>query len=122
MMKPSTSNKNDNAATEASATKSTMRGRVAWHVDANGVQATGEKAYEEFFTSDENVNLSQFQTVGIIDTEMNYDTGALDKFEHNILTMLRLKFWNKVSIISEVTNLLQGFSHIEKNKSLDEKM
>ena len=43
MMKPSTSNKNDNAATEASATKSTMRGRVAWHVDANGIQAAGEK-------------------------------------------------------------------------------
>ena len=37
MMKPSSSTKTNNAAPEASATKSTTRGRVAWHVDANGV-------------------------------------------------------------------------------------
>ena len=45
-MKPSSSTKTDNAAPEASATKSTMWGRVAWHVDANGVQAEGETAKE----------------------------------------------------------------------------
>lgn len=82
---------------------------------------SGEKAYEEFYTDDEEVDMTRFESLGIVVEKDIPDKGRLDElfiqlnkaFEHET---------TKEEVVSILENYLLNFKHIETGKSLDSKM
>ena len=56
---------------------------------------TGEKDFEEFFTTDENLNFDQFEDVGVIENKINFDAEKLDSFVEEIDILRLKKNWTK---------------------------
>lgn len=83
---------------------------------------TGEKPYEEFFTSEEQIDSNSYQNLGVIKNEMNYDSEILNYFLNAIHSMRNSKKWNKVAIIELFKRVIPSFEHEEKGKFLDSKM
>ena len=83
---------------------------------------SGEKAFEEFYTSTESVDQNRFLSLGVIidkpmpnRTEINLLVTALDDaFKNASIT--------KRDIVHMITSYLPSFEHMETGKSLDAKM
>ena len=81
---------------------------------------SGEKTYEEFYTSKENYNLKKYNSLGYInpnDIKICF-SNVINDFnkifsENNI---------DKLSVIKVLNKYVQDFNHIETGKNLDEKM
>lgn len=82
---------------------------------------SGEKGYEEFFTSDECLDMDRMQALGIIT-----DKSIPDKVKvFNLLEKFNEAFvrgTTKEEIVSIIKGYLPNFDHIETGKSLDSKM
>ena len=83
---------------------------------------TGEKDFEEFFTSTEDINFNKFEGIGIIKNNPNYDSSKLDSFLGGIECLKRSKIWDKEDIVKLFFDILPDFSHKETGKYLDQKM
>lgn len=83
---------------------------------------TGEKDFEEFFTDNEELDLSRFTNLGIIKNKPIYDEALLDHFLKNIAEMKQTGNWTKEGIVSLFFELIPNFDYIEKGKYLDAKM
>jgi FlaA1/EpsC-like NDP-sugar epimerase len=83
---------------------------------------TGEKDFEEFFTEGEALDLDRFERLGIVKSEMHYDSTLLDDFTTQIAAMRSNQSWNKLDIVALFQALLPEFQHLEKGKYLDAKM
>lgn len=83
---------------------------------------SGEKAYEEFYTDAENVDVSRLTALGIVTGKGIPDAYKIDM----LFNQLTEVFEKEVTTKSEVVNILQDylpeFHHIEAGKSLDSKM
>lgn len=97
-------------------------GSIKYPVYYSDSDTSGEKAYEEFYTNTEKVDLSRMRALGVI-------TGKEipDKSRINILfKMLNAAFdrddTTKEDVISIIHEYLPEFEHIETGKSLDSKM
>ena len=81
---------------------------------------SGEKAYEEFYSDEENVNLKKYSSIGYIragDNEISCNDVVNDfknVFKENSI--------NKSSLIKILKKYLPDFNHIERGKNLDQKM
>jgi FlaA1/EpsC-like NDP-sugar epimerase len=81
---------------------------------------SGEKEYEEFFTSEERVDSTRFFALSVVqnDNHASYDIIALlsdleKAFEDGI---------DKPSLVSLLGQYLKNFNHLEKGKTLDQKI
>jgi len=83
---------------------------------------TGEKDFEEFFTSNEKLDMERFSNLGIIKNELEFDEEKLNHFESQIAGMLEKETWNKESIVELFNFMIPDFDHKEKGKYLDSKM
>ena len=83
---------------------------------------TGEKDFEEFFTNDENLDMSRFDSIGVIMNEPEFDASKLDDFIYEVKTLRKKEDWIRQDIIDLFFNLLPDFAHKETGKYLDEKM
>jgi hypothetical protein len=83
---------------------------------------TGEKDFEEFFTSTEDINFNKFEGIGVIKNNPNYDSSKLDSFLGGIECLKRSKIWDKEDIVKLFFDILPDFSHKETGKYLDQKM
>ena len=83
---------------------------------------TGEKDFEEFFTTNEVLDLKRFNNLGVIKNELNFDSKKLDIFEKEIETMKASKRWNKLQIVNLFHKMIPNFGHKETGKYLDSKM
>ncbi|WP_096026798.1 polysaccharide biosynthesis protein [Campylobacter lanienae] len=93
-----------------------------WACLFSGSDTTGEKDYEEFYTGDERLNLDKFESIGVIENDMDINSDRLREFELNIKDMMgNLKF-DKNAILAEFMRVLPEFNHIEKGRYLDGKM
>ena len=82
---------------------------------------TGEKNEEEFYTEKEKLDLNKFDSIGVIKNTSNH-IYEIDEFINFIKRIEKKGNWNKSEIIEYMKKILVNFSHIEQNKSLDEKM
>lgn len=82
---------------------------------------SGEKQYEEFYTSEDKLDMETFHALGMVkDAEkpsINAVLSLIDQFKN-----LFDKEINKADIIKLINDHLSDFSHIETGKSLDQKM
>jgi FlaA1/EpsC-like NDP-sugar epimerase len=83
---------------------------------------SGEKAFEEFYTDDEQLDLTSFKNLGVIKNARKRKREEIDV----ILTQLQQLFQSddidKMSVVEVLKEYLPTFAHIEKGKHLDQRM
>lgn len=83
---------------------------------------TGEKDFEEFYTSNEVLDMDRFESLGIIKNDLLIEDEKLKLFENTINAYKAAKAWTKEEIVALFRKLLPDFAHKEKGKYLDAKM
>lgn len=83
---------------------------------------TGEKDFEEFFTSHETIDLDRFQNLGIVKNGLTDNSDKLDYFVDKISEIRKRGNWTKEEIVSLFHEMIPDFGHEEKGKYLDSKM
>jgi len=83
---------------------------------------TGEKDFEEFFTDNEDVDMTRFDTVGVIQKQPDFDERKLDGFMNGIESLRAEGIWTKGDIVELYFSLLPFFSHKETGKYLHQRM
>ena len=97
-------------------------GSKKYPVHYSGSNTSGEKAFEEFYTDQEQVDMERLHSLGIItgkeiphNEQIDVLFAKLEKaFERDTLT--------KEEVVAIIAEYLPNFEHIEKGKSLDSKM
>jgi len=83
---------------------------------------SGEKDFEEFYTSNELLDLDSYDNLGIIKNENYNDESKLDYFLDEIQKIKTKKIWKKSDFLDIFNYMIPGFDHKETNKYLDSKM
>lgn len=83
---------------------------------------SGEKLFEEFYTSEDNVNLNLYEAIGVITNSLKPSFSEMESVIEEIKVLFKKKSYNKENIIKTINKLLPNFRHIETGKYLDEKM
>lgn len=83
---------------------------------------TGEKDFEEFYSSTERLDLDRFKGVGVVKNNYSEQEKKLSEFLAQIKSIRKRPNWTKKEILETFTYLLPKFSHDEKNRYLDQKM
>jgi FlaA1/EpsC-like NDP-sugar epimerase len=83
---------------------------------------TGEKDFEEFYTSNERLDLDKFKDVGVIKNEPVFDDNTLESFGREMAKIRLSSSWNKADVVEAFRKVLPDFEHEEKGKYLDNKM
>tara|TARA_X000001036_G_C20660482_1_gene798711 strand:- start:374 stop:1570 length:1197 start_codon:yes stop_codon:yes gene_type:complete len=83
---------------------------------------TGEKDFEEFYTSKENIDMNKYKNIGVIKNIPNYDDGRLNDFENAILKIKKSSTWSKELIVNEFLKMIPEFNYVDLGKYLSGKM
>ena len=83
---------------------------------------SGEKGFEEFYTSNEEVVLNKFEGVGIVKLSRNIDLARLDAFEASLSDWRESRSWDRDTLIEILKKAVPEFEHVEKGKNLDQRM
>ena len=83
---------------------------------------TGEKQFEEFYTSKENIDMNKYKNIGVIKNIPNYDDDRLNDFENAILKIKKSSTWNKELIANEFLKMIPEFNYVDLGKYLSGKM
>ena len=83
---------------------------------------SGEKLYEEFYTSEDQINLKKFNSIGIIKNSIKPSFSDVDLIIQEIENLFKRDNYEKEDIIKVMNRLLPDFNHIETGKTLDQKM
>ncbi|WP_041383408.1 polysaccharide biosynthesis protein [Polaribacter sp. MED152] len=107
---------------EEAVTKASGEFSHKYPVHFSGSNTTGEKPYEEFFTSLENVDLERHRALGVV---VDLQPKAIEDIEA-LLEAFDKAFLNsdtkKSDIVKIMKDFLVNFDHKELGKSLDSKM
>tara|TARA_R110000737_G_C14526509_1_gene476410 strand:- start:433 stop:1146 length:714 start_codon:yes stop_codon:yes gene_type:complete len=83
---------------------------------------SGEKMYEEFFTSSDSVNYEKYRALGVINNESVHSTTDIKKMIHDIQSLFQNDSLEKSDVIDFLKSSLMDFNHIETGKNLDQRM
>lgn len=83
---------------------------------------SGEKLYEEFYTSEDEVNFNLYESIGVITNSLKPSFSEMELTINEIETLFKREFYNKEDIITIMNKILPNFNHIETGKTLDQKM
>ena len=83
---------------------------------------TGEKDFEEFFTTNETLDMTRFDNLGIIKNYADYEPELILHFEQTIKRFKADKAWTKEQIVKLFFKMIPDFGHKETGKYLDSKM
>lgn len=107
---------------EARELAKTLPEQGKWPCLFTGSDTTGEKDFEEFFTSAETLDMERFANLGVIKNQPDFDPELLLAFEATIQQMKRNLAWDKESIVELFFKMIPDFGHKETGKYLDGKM
>ena len=83
---------------------------------------SGEKAYEEFYTSNESLDLDSFINLGVVKNSKKRNLQEIDEIFVKLLKIFNNEHVKKNDVIDILKAYLPNFGHIETGKSLDQKM
>jgi hypothetical protein len=83
---------------------------------------SGEKAYEEFYTETEEVDMERLSALGVITGKCIPDKGNIETLLRDLNVSFGKDETDKKEIVSIISKYLPNFEHIETGKSLDRKM
>lgn len=97
-------------------------GSIKYPVHFEKSDTSGEKAFEEFFTENEAVNMERFEALGVITDKQICDVDRLNDLLNKLEDCFNREDISKADIVNTIADYLPNFSHIETGKSLDSKM
>lgn len=83
---------------------------------------TGEKSFEEFYVEGEQIDMSRFQSLGVIEKVKVRPMKDVNSFLEGLQVTLSNSKTEKADIIQTIKEFIPNFEHIEKGKNLDQKM
>ena len=104
---------------EARARSEELISRKKWPVYFFTSDTTGEKDFEEFFTSSEDLDMRRFETIGVIKNSAIFDQEKLDYFLECLNGIRQKSKWDKPEIVELFNYMLPDFQHKETGKYLD---
>jgi FlaA1/EpsC-like NDP-sugar epimerase len=87
-----------------------------------GSDTSGEKLYEEFYTETDEVNLDQFESLGVIKNARKLPMQQIELCVSDLQSLMNSGDYDKQLIVENLKKYLPDFQHIETGKSLDQKM
>ena len=81
---------------------------------------SGEKTYEEFYTDEEDYDIHQFDTLGLI--KKREESISFDEVKSDFDKVFEDSVSTKADIVSVLSKYVPSFQHIETGKHLDQKM
>lgn len=96
-------------------------GSLKYPVHYSGSNTSGEKAYEEFYTDSESVDLNRLTALGIVTNKEIPDKDRVKALFEQLNAAFE-KETTKEEIVAIMAKYLPNFEHIETGKSLDSKM
>ncbi len=97
-------------------------GSKKYPVHYSGSNTSGEKAYEEFFTDKEKVDMKRFESLGVITDKEIPDRNKAKVVMSELDEAFKRNELTKDDVVRIIKRYLPNFEHIEKGKSLDSKM
>lgn len=88
----------------------------------SGSNTSGEKLFEEFYSSEEKTDLDRFKSLGVIVNKGMTDKKGIDELILTFNKAFESEHCKKSDIIRIISTYLPEFDHIETGKSLDNKM
>lgn len=107
---------------EARSRASELISKKRWPCYFFSSDTTGEKDFEEFFTQEEDLDMTRFESVGVVRNNPAYDEVALDQFLSMIDALREAGSWTKDDLLDIYFGVLPDFSHRETGKYLDQRM
>ncbi len=98
------------------------KGSNSYPVHYSVSDTSGEKAYEEFYTDCESVDMKRFNSLGVIIDKPLVDHNKILPLYQKLRDIFTREDVKKEDVITVVSEYLPDFRHIEKGKSLDSKM
>lgn len=83
---------------------------------------SGEKDFEEFYTSSETLDNNYFNGIGVIKNEPIFDAEKLEFFIDSCEALRAKGAWGKQEIVNLFNYMIPNFNHLETGKYLDQKM
>ncbi len=111
-----------NSEDEARELVKTLPDQNKWPCFFSASNTTGEKAFEEFYTTKETLDMDKFKSLGILRNDLRFDETKLDNFEKAIKKIKSNISWDKKSIVNEFFKIIPDFKYLDINRYLDEKM
>lgn len=93
-----------------------------WPVVYSKSDTTGEKSFEEFYVPGEKLNLSRFQSLGVIEESKHRPIGEVNAFFEELETLFANPVFTKEEVVEALKAFIPNFEHEEKGKNLDQKM
>lgn len=87
-----------------------------------GSDTSGEKAFEEFYTDDERLDLDSFINLGVVKNSKKRNLQEIDEIFSRLRQLFNSKDVQKSDVVDILKTYLPNFGHIETGKSLDQKM
>ena len=83
---------------------------------------SGEKLFEEFYSSGDQINLDEYESLGVITNSFKCKKSKIENDIYKIESILNSKKYSKGDLIELLNKILPNFNHIETGKTLDQKM
>ena len=83
---------------------------------------TSEKDFEEFYNDEEILDIENFNEIGIIKNNLEFDKSGLENFEMLIAQLKRERKWDKKILIDSFQKIIPNFKHMETGKYLNQRM
>lgn len=83
---------------------------------------TGEKAYEEFYVPGEKLDMSRFQSLGVVQQTVRHTKEEVDTFFTHLESIFAREDFTKAEVVEAIKRFIPNFEHEEKGKNLDSKM
>ena len=93
-----------------------------WPIYLFKSDTTGEKPFEEFYTSNEEVDTARYKDIGVIKNMPILNQASLEKFIEQYQNIRDKKTQNKSDYVQIIEEILSDFKHNEVYKNLDQKM
>ncbi len=97
-------------------------GSRLYPVHYSASNTSGEKAYEEFYTEKESVDLMRLKALGVVTGKRIPDVRKLDALFAQLNAAFDKENTTKEEVVSILADYLPDFEHTETGKSLDSKM
>lgn len=97
-------------------------GSNLYPVHYSGSNTSGEKAFEEFYTDKETVDLTRMKSLGVVNNKEIPDVSRIEILFQKLNAAFEKIDTTKDEVVSIMSEYLPNFEHIETGKSLDSKM
>ena len=111
-----------NSEDEARARVAELSATGRWPCFFPETDTTGEKDFEEFYTTREQVNWDRYHELAVVQNQVVVGSEQLQAFEHGVRNLRTKQQWTKRDLVALFKGVLPEFDHVEKGKYLDGKM